>query len=45
MLADLRLYQLVSPSLPVGALLILKGLEWAIEKRLGMLSRNLVQIG
>ena len=27
MLADLRLYQLVSPSLPVGALLILKGVR------------------
>ncbi|EOZ4665579.1 urease accessory protein UreF [Proteus mirabilis] len=32
MLADLRLYQLVSPSLPVGAFTYSQGLEWAIEK-------------
>lgn len=32
MLADLRLYQLISPSLPVGAFTYSQGLEWAIEK-------------
>ncbi|OAT26148.1 urease accessory protein UreF [Proteus myxofaciens] len=32
MLATLRLYQLVSPSLPVGAFTYSQGLEWAIEK-------------
>lgn len=32
MLADLRLYQLVSPSLPVGSFTYSQGLEWAIEK-------------
>lgn len=32
MLVDLRLYQLVSPSLPVGAFTYSQGLEWAIEK-------------
>ncbi|MFH6840442.1 urease accessory protein UreF [Providencia sp. 2024EL-00732] len=31
MLADLRLYQLVSPSLPVGSFTYSQGLEWAIE--------------
>ncbi len=31
MLADLRLYQLISPSLPVGAFTYSQGLEWAIE--------------
>ncbi|CAE6922575.1 Required for maturation of urease via the functional incorporation of the urease nickel metallocenter [Vibrio sp. B1REV9] len=32
MLADLRLYQLISPSLPVGSFTYSQGLEWAIEK-------------
>lgn len=32
MLTDLRLYQLISPSLPVGAFTYSQGLEWAIEK-------------
>ncbi|MFC6671797.1 urease accessory protein UreF [Marinobacterium aestuariivivens] len=32
MLADLRLYQLISPSLPVGAFTYSQGLEWAIER-------------
>lgn len=32
MLTDLRLYQLVSPSLPVGSFTYSQGLEWAIEK-------------
>jgi len=31
MLADLRLYQLISPSLPIGAFTYSQGLEWAIE--------------
>ncbi len=31
MLADLRLFQLMSPSLPVGAFTYSQGLEWAIE--------------
>ncbi|SEF82595.1 urease accessory protein UreF [Marinobacterium lutimaris] len=31
MLADLRLYQLISPALPVGAFTYSQGLEWAIE--------------
>lgn len=31
MLADLRLYQLISPSLPVGSFTYSQGLEWAIE--------------
>jgi len=31
MLADLRLYQLISPSLPVGAFTYSQGLEWAVE--------------
>lgn len=31
MLADLRLYQLISPSLPVGGFTYSQGLEWAIE--------------
>ncbi|MCD8512519.1 MAG: urease accessory protein UreF [Nitrincola sp.] len=31
MLADLRLFQLISPSLPVGAFTYSQGLEWAIE--------------
>lgn len=32
MLEDLRLYQLISPSLPVGSFTYSQGLEWAIEK-------------
>lgn len=32
MLAELRLYQLISPSLPVGGFTYSQGLEWAIEK-------------
>jgi len=32
MLPDLRLYQLTSPSLPVGAFTYSQGLEWAIER-------------
>lgn len=32
MLTDLRLYQLVSPSLPVGAFTYSQGLERAVEK-------------
>lgn len=31
MLSDLRLYQLISPALPVGAFTYSQGLEWAIE--------------
>lgn len=31
MLAELRLYQLISPALPVGAFTYSQGLEWAIE--------------
>lgn len=31
MLADLRLFQLISPALPVGAFTYSQGLEWAIE--------------
>jgi len=31
MLADLRLYQLISPSLPIGAFTYSQGMEWAIE--------------
>jgi urease accessory protein len=31
MLADLRLYQLISPSLPVGGFTYSQGLEWAVE--------------
>lgn len=31
MLAELRLYQLISPSLPVGGFTYSQGLEWAIE--------------
>jgi urease accessory protein len=33
MLADLRLYQLISPSLPIGAFTYSQGLEWAIEAK------------
>lgn len=33
MLADLRLYQLISPGLPVGAFTYSQGLEWAVEAR------------
>jgi urease accessory protein len=33
MLADLRLYQLISPTLPIGAFTYSQGLEWAIESR------------
>ncbi len=32
MLPDLRLYQLTSPSLPIGAFTYSQGLEWAIER-------------
>ena len=32
MLPELRLYQLISPSLPVGGFTYSQGLEWAIEK-------------
>ena len=32
MLAELKLYQLISPSLPVGGFTYSQGLEWAIEK-------------
>lgn len=32
MLNELRLYQLISPALPVGAFTYSQGLEWAIEK-------------
>ena len=32
MLAELRLYQLISPSLPVGGFTYSQGLEWAIEQ-------------
>lgn len=32
MLPDLRLFQLISPSLPVGGFTYSQGLEWAIEK-------------
>jgi len=31
MLAHLRLYQLISPSLPIGAFTYSQGLEWAVE--------------
>ncbi|PSW21775.1 urease accessory protein UreF [Photobacterium sanctipauli] len=31
-LPDFRLYQLISPSLPIGAFTYSQGLEWAIEK-------------
>jgi len=31
-LSDFRLYQLMSPSLPIGAFTYSQGLEWAIEK-------------
>ncbi|MCK5885349.1 MAG: urease accessory protein UreF, partial [Alcanivorax sp.] len=31
MLADLRLYQLISPTLPVGSFTYSQGLEWAVE--------------
>lgn len=44
MLADLRLYQLVSPSLPVGAFTYSQGLEWAIEK-VGYAQQKPCQIG
>jgi urease accessory protein len=33
MLPDLRLYQLISPSLPVGGFTYSQGLEWAVEAR------------
>lgn len=33
MLADFRLYQLISPGLPVGAFTYSQGLEWAVEAR------------
>jgi len=32
-LADLRLYQLISPTLPVGGFTYSQGLEWAVEER------------
>jgi urease accessory protein len=32
-LANLRLYQLISPSLPVGAFTYSQGLEWAVDTR------------
>ncbi|MCW8330184.1 urease accessory protein UreF [Photobacterium sp. SDRW27] len=32
MLADFRLYQLMSPSLPIGAFTYSQGLEWAVER-------------
>ncbi|SPZ04447.1 urease accessory protein [Proteus mirabilis] len=44
MLADLRLYQLVSPSLPVGAFTYSQGLEWAIEKGWVCSAENLVRL-
>lgn len=31
MLADLRLYQLISPTLPIGSFTFSQGLEWAVE--------------
>ena len=31
MLADIRLYQLISPTLPVGGFTYSQGLEWAVE--------------
>ncbi|MEH6570305.1 MAG: urease accessory protein UreF [Halioglobus sp.] len=31
MLADLRLYQLISPALPIGGFTYSQGLEWAVE--------------
>lgn len=31
MLADIRLYQLISPTLPVGSFTYSQGLEWAVE--------------
>ena len=30
-LSELRLYQLISPSLPIGSFTYSQGLEWAIE--------------
>ncbi len=33
MLPDLRLYQLISPALPVGSFTYSQGLEWAVEAR------------
>jgi urease accessory protein len=33
MLPDLRLYQLISPALPVGGFTYSQGLEWAVEAR------------
>ncbi len=33
MLSDLRLYQLISPALPVGSFTYSQGLEWAVEAR------------
>ena len=30
-IAELRLYQLISPSLPIGSFTYSQGLEWAIE--------------
>lgn len=33
MLSDLRLYQLISPALPVGGFTYSQGLEWAVEAR------------
>lgn len=33
MLQDLRLYQLISPSLPVGGFTYSQGLEWAVEAK------------
>lgn len=33
MLSELRLYQLISPTLPIGAFTYSQGLEWAVEAR------------
>ena len=33
MLADIRLYQLISPALPIGGFTYSQGLEWAVEAR------------
>ena len=32
MLADVRLFQLISPTLPVGGFTYSQGLEWAVEE-------------